>query len=211
MSVSPGFTVRPSLLRTLSQWHWVSAAMALAGLVLFSITGVTLNHANLIEAKPEVVTRTATLPPVLTQALASVAESADNDTPVPGTVRDWARQNLDLALAESATAEWSAEEVYVSLPEPGGDAWLRIDLESGAAEYERTTRGAIAYLNDLHKGRHTGLVWQLFLDVIAVACLVFALSGLWILKLHAANRPFTWPLTALGLVLPVLIALLFIH
>lgn len=211
MFATPVFTSRASLLRTLSQWHWVSAAMALAGLVLFSVTGLTLNHANLIDADPVVVTRIETLPPALTQTLARLAESTDKDTPLPAAARAWARQTLAVTLPDTAAAEWSADEVYVSLPEPGGDAWLRVDLASGEAEYERTTRGVIAYLNDLHKGRHTGLAWQLLLDVIAVACLVFAASGLWILKLHAANRPFTWPLTALGLVVPVLVALLFIH
>ena len=42
------------------------------------------------------------------------------------------------------------------------------------------------------------------------AC-VFSVTGLLILKMHAANRPSTWPMVGLGLVLPLLLALLFIH
>jgi hypothetical protein len=42
---------------------------------------------------------------------------------------------------------------------PGGDAWLRIGA-GGAAEYEITSRGAISWLNDLHKGRNTGAAWS---------------------------------------------------
>lgn len=210
MPAAPSLSNRSSLLRTLTQWHWISAAVALAGLALLSVTGITLNHASLIESDPNVVTRTATLPDTLAHALAAMADETTADAPLPVTVRTWAHEALDVRIGPQA-AEWSPEEVYVSLPEPGGDAWLRIDLASGKAEYERTTRGVIAYLNDLHKGRHTGAVWSAFLDLIGIACLVFALTGLWLLKMHAPNRPSTWPLTALGLVAPVLIALLFIH
>jgi hypothetical protein len=99
----------------------------------------------------------------------------------------------------------------VALPRPGGDAWLRIDLASGEAEYERTDRGWISYLNDLHKGRHTGAAWSLFIDVFSVACIVFCVTGLVLLQLLANGRPSTWPLVALGVVVPALLAIFFIH
>ena len=44
-----------------------------------------------------------------------------------------------------------------------------------------------------------------------MACLVFSVTGLFILKMHAARRPFTWPMVGLGLLVPLLLALLFIH
>jgi len=44
-----------------------------------------------------------------------------------------------------------------------------------------------------------------------VACVIFSITGLLLLHRHAAGRPTTWPLTALGLVIPVVLALLFIH
>jgi hypothetical protein len=109
------------------------------------------------------------------------------------------------------SAEWSPEEVYVALPRPGGDAWLRIDRASGAVEYERTDRGWISYLNDLHKGRNTGSVWSWFIDIFAASCLIFAITGLFILKMHAGNRPTTWPIVGLGVLVPFLLAILFIH
>lgn len=198
---------RTSLLRTLTQWHWVSAALALAGLLLFSATGFTLNRAHWFDAEPVVVTRIAVLPAALGKVLQTPHAK---DAPLPAAVQAWARGALAARIGNE-TAEWADDEVYVSLPEPGGDAWLRIDLETREAEYERTTRGVISYLNDLHKGRHTGAAWQIFIDLIALACVVFAVTGLWILKLHAANRPLTWPLTAAGLVVPLLLALLFVH
>ena len=64
--------------------------------------------------------------------------------------------------------------------------------------YEVTDRGWIAYLNDLHKGRHTGAAWSWFLDVFAVAAIVFCVSGLLLLQLHSKRRPATWPVVGLG-------------
>ena len=127
-----------------------------------------------------------------------------------GLLPDLANSFLALATPKGA-GEWSADEIYLSLPRPGGDGWLSIDRASGEVEYEVTRRGAVAYLNDLHKGRNAGPVWGWFIDVFALACLVFSITGLFLLKFHAARRASTWPLVALGLVLPVLLALIFIH
>lgn len=200
---------RARWLKTLHQWHWVSSALCLVGMLLFALTGITLNHASQIEARPRVQTRQAALPEPLRAELKK-RDGEDAGAPLPPAVQDWLRAQFGVH-AQGREAEWSEEDIYLSLPRPGGDAWLRIDRATAEVEYERTDRGWIAYLNDLHKGRHTGLAWSWFIDIFAVACLVFCITGLLILKQHAPQRPMVWPVTGLGLVLPVLIALLFIH
>ncbi|WP_292112176.1 PepSY-associated TM helix domain-containing protein [Brevundimonas sp.] len=195
-------------LKQLHQWHWISAAVSLAGLLLFAITGVTLNHAAQIPAEPATVETTAQLPAPLLERLSSLP--ADTTAPVPDAVARWAAQALQVQIAGRPT-ETTAEEVYVALPEPGGDGWLTIDRATGEALRERTTRGWVAWVNDLHKGRNTGPVWYWFIDVFAVACVVFAVTGFALAWMHARQRPSTWPLLGLGVLVPVLIALLFIH
>jgi uncharacterized protein len=197
-------------LKTLHQWHWISSALCLLGMLLFSFTGITLNHASQIEAKPRVVTRTAQMPATVKAQLRKTAEASTTDAPLPPAVRGWLAATWPLDVGQRA-AEWSADEVYLPLPRPGGDAWLRIALADGEAEFEVTDRGWISWLNDLHKGRHTGAAWNWFIDIFAGACLIFSLTGLLILKFHAANRPSTWPVVGLGVLVPVLLALLFIH
>lgn len=194
-------------LRTLHQWHWISAAVSLVLLVLFTITGITLNHASQIEAEASVSSVTGDLPP---SVLGTLRAGVADDAPLPASVRRWLDEELDVRV-DARAAEWSDGEVYVSLPRPGGDAWLAIDRESGAVEYELTSRGTIAWLNDLHKGRNTGAVWRWFIDIFAVACLLFALTGLWLLQLHARQRGSTWPLVAAGLAVPALVVILFMH
>lgn len=195
-----------SWIGTLRQWHWISSALCLVGMLLFAVTGITLNHAGQIEASPTVTTLERELPAELHQALL-------DDTPTRGlplVLRQWLEQTLSLDL-DGRTPEWSDGELYIGLPRPGGDAWLSLDIESGLLEYERTDRGWVAYFNDLHKGRHTGTAWSWFIDLFAVACVVFSLTGLLLLKRYSTNRPTTWPLVGLGLVIPVVLAILFIH
>jgi hypothetical protein len=195
-------------MRQLYQWHWISSALCLVGLLLFALTGITLNHARQIEATPTVVDRTATLPIALRAMVAG--EDVRKAAPLPDAVARWLDETLATRVAGRA-GEWSADEIYLSLPRPGGDGWLSIERATGEVQYELTRRGAVAYLNDLHKGRNAGPVWGWFIDVFALACLVFSITGLFLLKFHAARRTSTWPLVALGLVLPALLALIFIH
>ncbi len=197
-------------LKNLHRWHWISAALSLTGMLLFAVTGFTLNHATQIEAKPSVVNRKATLPKPLAEALATfAAANVDQRKVMPPALARFAQAEFKVDVA-AMEAEWTEGEAYVPLPRPGGDAWLRLSSD-GNAEYEVTSRGTVSWLNDLHKGRHTGLVWSWFIDIFAGACLVFCITGFFIMKLHAANRPSTWPVIGFGILVPVLLALLFTH
>jgi hypothetical protein len=197
-------------LRQLHQWHWISSALCLMAMLLFSVTGFTLNHASQIEAKPVVTRLTSQLPPALQRQLAAFAAGhADANLPLPAELSDWAERSFPVQV-RGVRAEWSDEDAYLALPRPGGDAWLRLGVD-GKAEYEKTDRGWISWLNDMHKGRNAGPVWGWFIDVFAFACLVFCVTGFLILKYHAANRPSTWPVIGFGIVLPIVLAMLFVH
>lgn len=193
-------------LGTLRQWHWISSALCLVGMLLFAVTGITLNHAAQIEARPDIVERQARLPASLQEKLLATQPSEG----LPAELEGWLESELKLELA-GREAEWSDGELYVALPRPGGDAWLSLDLNSGELLFEATDRGWIAYLNDLHKGRNTGGAWSWFIDIFAAACVLFSITGLLLLQRHASGRPTTWPLVGAGLVIPLLLALLFIH
>jgi hypothetical protein len=195
-------------LKQLHTWHWISAAVSLTAMLLFAITGLTLNHAGSIAAEPVVTKSSGQLDPALLRTLPA---AGDSTAPLPPRVASAVAKAVPLDPAEFA-ADWSDEsEVYVAMPGPGRDAWVSIDRASGAISAEATKRGWISYINDLHKGRNTGAAWFWFIDVFAVACLVFTLTGLVLLQLHARHRPSTWPLVGLSLAIPLVIALFFIH
>ena len=194
-------------LKQLHSWHWISAALSLTAMLLFAITGITLNHAASIGAKPVVVEKNGTLPQSLLHML-SAPHSADAPLPVPVAKAVASAVGLDPA---GKPVEWSDSDAYVALPRPGGDGWVSIARATGAITAETTDRGWISYLNDLHKGRNAGAAWFWFIDVFAAACILFTLTGLLLLQLHARHRPSTWPIVAAGLALPVLLAILFVH
>lgn len=188
--------------------HWMSSAVSLIGLLLFAVTGFTLNHAADIEAEPRVAEHSAQLPAPLLKLIAP-DEKPDSKKPLPPQIAEWVGRTFHVRT--EGLAEWSADAVYLALPRPGGDAWVSLDRATGEATSEDTDRGWIAYLNDLHKGRNSGEAWKWFIDVFAFACLVFALTGLVLLWLHAAKRKVTWPLVAAGLAIPAVVAVIFIH
>src|SRR5882672_5330524 len=96
-------------LKHLHQWHWVSASICLIAILLFSLTGITLNHAGQIPAKPVVTTRDDNLPAPLLARLKN--EKGGEKSPLPSIVSEWIDEQMGLATA-GRTAEWSEDEVY---------------------------------------------------------------------------------------------------
>ena len=190
-------------------WHWISGATSLIGTLLFAFTGITLNHAGDIGSATTVLERTAVLPDTLLSQLEGGPVS-NSVSGIPAPVAQWLDRELGANVAPR-TGEWSDYDIYVGMPGPGKDAWLSIDRETGEVIYETSDRGVISYLNDLHKGRDTGTAWAWFIDIFAVACIVFCLTGLWLLQMHARRRPSTWPLVGAGILIPALLAIFLIH
>lgn len=195
-------------LKQLHTWHWISAAVSLAGMLMFALTGITLNHAASIPATPSTEDRTARLAPSLLHLLQ--AKPMAPGAPLPGPVAAAVAQDVHLDPAGRA-ADWSDDEVYVPMPRPGGDAWVSVARTDGTIKAEVTRQGLVSLLNDLHKGRNTGLAWRLFIDAFAAAAILFTGTGLLLLQFHARHRKKTWPLVGLGLAVPALIAILLIH
>jgi uncharacterized protein len=194
------------------EWHWISSAIALLGLLFFAVTGITLNHAEGLESsQQQYSTVRKDIPaPVVATLREEIRQYGEGEAEATEALGNWVREAYGLDTTHRL-ADWKADEILFTLERPGGDAWLKLDLAGGFAEYHLTSAGWVAYLNDLHKGRHTGGAWAWFIDLIAAACVIFAVTGFVILKMHAANRALTWPLVGFGIVVPLVIAALFIH
>ncbi|GAB2898757.1 PepSY-associated TM helix domain-containing protein [Uliginosibacterium flavum] len=202
-------TRRAVWLKLLMQWHWISSAVSLVGMLFFAASGITLNNADVFESTTAKVTRqSAVLPAAVLTELNTQAGEGGRE--VPTALKAWLRENWQLAIFPKAS-EWQPDEVFVDLKSPGVDASLTIDRHSGAIQYESSDRGWVAYFNDLHKGRNAGRVWSWFITLFGVACVIFSVTGLLILQVHARSRWTVWPVTGLGLLLPLLLMLLFVH
>ena len=69
-------------------------------------------------------------------------------------------------------------ECTVTFKGPGYAADAIIDRDSGHYTLTQSFHGVIAVLNDLHKGRDTGLAWSILIDASAIVLVFISLSGL---------------------------------
>lgn len=192
--------------RQFRQWHWISSALVLALMMLFAITGFTLNHPDWFAGEPESELREVELDPDLISRL----EALPSEEILPGDIGRELFEATGVDIRGKAPVNEYGEMTF-TLDGPGIDAYLTADLTTGQAVYERIDNGVIAKLNDLHKGRDTGLVWGVLIDITALACVIFCISGLGLLAFNSGVRASTWPLTSLGVILPVIVYVLFVH
>ncbi|KPP84459.1 PepSY-associated TM helix domain-containing protein [Erythrobacter sp. HL-111] len=205
--MSPDSTPRNFWSRQFRQWHWVSSALVLALMLLFSVTGLTLNNPEWFAGEPEITSREIELSEGLTRDLGAIESGA----PIgPDLARRLTRETgLLVARAGPPTVDFG--EMILDLGGPGVQESLAVDLATGEAYHERIDNGFVAKLNDLHKGRDTGLVWGLLIDITALVCIVFCVSGLGLLALNARARRWTWPVTTFGIAAPLIAYVLFVH
>ena len=122
MSTTPSSARRAYWLKTMHQWHWISSAICLLGILLFSVTGITLNHAEQIDTEAKVTNRTTTLPlPLQTELHQAAGKIGEAKAPLPASIRNWLADSWSLKVTDDP-AEWSSAEVYLGQPRPGGDA-----------------------------------------------------------------------------------------
>jgi hypothetical protein len=142
--------------------------LSMAGFVLvllFGVTGLTLNHDDFGFGQPEVTTTTMSLEH-------SLVANADQDA-IAGELR------RRLAIRSPVT-EYRAgdQEVDVTFAAPGSRVQVTIDRGDGTAHVERETRGLIGRIDDLHKGLDSGRVWSWIIDMTAVLLICSALTGI---------------------------------
>jgi uncharacterized protein len=171
-----------------SRWlHIYLSMFSLAVVLFFSVTGITLNHPDWFfsgaesnrEAEGEVSSKWLHLKAPAQEPAANPAEA--------GTEAD--RQVSKLEIVEhlrkthkipGALADFRVDdaECVISFKGPGYAADAFIDRESGHYRLTETYHGFIAVINDLHKGRDTGPVWSILIDVSAVLMTLISLTGL---------------------------------
>lgn len=152
---------------SLTRWlHIYLSMFGLFALLFFSATGITLNHPDWFSAGP--------------------ARSREAE----GAIRaDWLKDVAKLEIVEQlrkthairgAVAEFTVDdaECVVAFKGPGYSADVFIDRSTGTYRLTETSRGLVAILNDLHKGRDTGPAWSVVIDASAILLILASLSGL---------------------------------
>ncbi len=178
-----------SLYQSSAAWfRWIHiyvSMLSFAALFFFAATGITLNHPTWLGAGEQVlVDATGTL-------AMELAASADVDRlQVAESLRE--AHGLKGRVTEFQIDEYECMVVFKG---PGYSADVFIDRESGKYTMTESTTNLVAVLNDLHKGRDSGLGWAWVIDISAVVMMVMSLSGFGLL-FYLKKRRVTGVLTA---------------
>ena len=189
---------------SLFRWLHIYVSSVLFGLlVFFCLTGITLNHPQWA-GKQQVQVENFRIPDDVISKI-----RAKPQFPLP-VWQDYVAQAFGLSNPRSVEIDLEVGEVAMDFPLPSGYAYLTLWLESGELELEHGYAGAVALLNDLHKGRHSGKAWKWLIDISSGLMLVFALTGLVILWQNAKHRKKALLSLVFGAFSPVLLFLIFV-
>lgn len=168
------------LIAKYSRWLHIYLSMISFIIVLFfSITGLTLNHADFFQKNTSITQHKGILEPSWVNATDTlkikkldIVEHFRNTYKVKGAVADF-------RIYES--------EISFTFKSPGYAADVFINRSDASYSLMETNQGLMGFINDLHKGRDTGKAWLWIIDISAILMTVISLSGL-ILLLYIKKK-----------------------
>lgn len=163
-------TINKTLLTVCRSVHIYLTMLGLLVMLLFGITGFTINHeGGMTAATPRVTEVEGKVPLALITAHDELR------------MVEHLRQTFAIKGAMTDFTEIS-DEFAVAFKEPG-QVW---DITIAKADGQVTARseeyGFIAIINNLHRGRYTGPAWSLVIDFSAILIVLACLTGfvLWL-------------------------------
>jgi len=156
---------------TWARWLHIYLSMACFGILFFfAVTGLTLNHQDWFAGQQ----RTATFKGTMDRAW--VRPPAGKE---PGKLEIVERLRTAHGI-KAALTDFRVDDAQLSVnfKGPGYTADTFIDRDSGAYELTETRMGWGAIINDLHKGRDSGHVWSVLIDLSAVLMTFVSVTGL---------------------------------
>ncbi len=164
----------------LMRWlHIYLSMFSLTIVLFFSVTGITLNHPDWFWSTAE---SHRELEGEIRHEWLNVSQpgAAGDDGASQVSKLEIVEQLRSAHAIHGALADFRVDdaECVVAFKGPGYGADAFIDRETGHYRLTETYHGFIAVVNDLHKGRDTGAVWSVLIDVSAVLMTFISLTGL---------------------------------
>lgn len=177
-----------------SRWLHIYLSMISFVIVLFfSITGLTLNHAEYFQADPVTTEVKGTID-------SNWINAEDTNRIRKLEVVEFLRKTHAVkgALSDFRIDE---NEISLSFKAPSYEGIGFIDRSTGAYTLSQTSQGRMAFFNDLHKGRDTGKAWLWVIDISAILMTIISLTGLILLLFIKRKRWSGLLLLIIGLLL----------
>ncbi len=144
--------------------HIYLTMFAFVLMVFFGVTGLLLNHEDLLPSESLVETTGSIAPNLLTEPdKLMVVEHLRSDYGAGGAVSSF---------------DVNDNTLFVTLKGPGRTFEAEIDRASGTATIRDTRRGILVQLDDLHRGKDTGLPWRIVLDASSILLLLASVTGI---------------------------------
>lgn len=204
----------------LTLWLHIYVSMfGLATVLFFSVTGITLNHPDWFfgNAERQVQAEGQLDAKWLHMGTTLVAGDGPESAGEPDRSKEVAKLEIVEHLRKThgirgALADFRVDETEctVSFKGPGYAADAFIDRESGHYNLSQTFHGFVAVINDLHKGRDTGPVWSVVIDVSAIVLTVISLTGLILIFFLKLRRGPGLVVSVVGAAVVVAICLLWV-
>lgn len=149
--------------------HVYASMVALVIMLFFGLTGLTLNHPEwTFGDELSVETITGEFPFAVTSSdgtveFLAVSEYVRSEHDVGGSVTSY-----DVTNGQGS----------IAYDNPGYSADLFFDTDAGTYDLTVAQEGFVAVMNDLHKGRDAGTLWNWVIDISAGFLVVISLTGL---------------------------------
>lgn len=188
----------------LSRWLHIYLSMVSFAIVLFfSVTGLTLNHPTWFGGDKQIETK------YKGKLNANWVNNPDTNKVAKLEIVEFFRKKHN---AKGFVSEIRIDDAEISLslkgPAYGFDAF--IDRTNGVYEASEIKMGAVAVMNDLHKGRDSGSGWAWVIDVSAIFLILVSLSGLILLLFMKKRRVAGLISGVIGLIICYLIYVIFV-
>ncbi len=183
--------------------HWgllLHIYVSMAGftlVLLFAITGLTLNHEDFGLSQPKLTKSTIVVP-------ANLLEHPDRPTLGQGL--------RDMLGVRSPITDYreDPDQIQVTFAAPGHRTVVTVNRAQRTGEVEAETRGLLGKLDDLHKGFDSGPAWYWMIDVTAVLLTLSAVTGMVTLVSFRARRRSGFIVAGLGVVSIVALYLMWV-
>jgi uncharacterized protein len=173
--------------------HWgllLHIYVSMAGftlVLLFAITGLTLNHEDFGLSQPKITGSTIALP-------ADVLEHPDRSA-----LGQRLRQIIGIRSPVTDYRE-DPDQIQVTFAAPGHRTVVTVNRIQRTGEVETETRGLLGKLDDLHKGFDSGPAWSWIIDLTAALLTLSAVTGMVTLVSLRARRRSGFIVAGLGVV-----------
>ena len=188
--------------------HIYISTFLFALMIFFCLTGIFLNH-RWYDSQNNRLSETETELSASQLVNWGISPSA-TWKPDLSLITEFLRNQYGFPSPHSIDLDEELGEITVEFNVPAGFATAILDSHSALLIIEREAGSFIGILNDLHKGRHSGIAWSWIIDVSAGLMILFSITGMIILFQGKRNRRIgIWSAIA-GCVSPYIIYLIFV-